>query len=330
MLKELINLKRGGMILIVMGTLLSACAPEVSARPLYATACRPPTVEDNVYRQSPQSFLGAYYSTAFTDMDFNNPDDVQRYEMIQYEAIKLLATQTERWSDSIDIPLGNKYIRITITYLCPELVHTIILNHYLFRKEGGFINAGFNAEIISQMEDIASRNEHIFSVTLTASEYEQDIFNNDPLIIQLPLQSLVLTNSSNIRVIPQHDDHNLEERIDLTLTSAHGYISYPMAITANEKCEWLLNKANNTHVVISIPYIEINGTRYLTKPWLLEYVPLIHVTPNPNPGENGFQVDRNIDHYRPDKEPPLPSAAENAEYWEKLGRFIWYQTTLDP
>ena len=56
-----------------------------------------------------------HYKAAFTGMDFNNPDYVQRYETAQYEAIKLLTIQTERWSDFVDIPLENKYARITIT-----------------------------------------------------------------------------------------------------------------------------------------------------------------------------------------------------------------------
>ena len=264
-------------------------------------------------------------------MDFNNPENVQRYETIQYEAIKLLATQTERWSDFIDIHLENKLVRITITYISPELVQTIILNHYLFGRISNFLNGGFNTEILSRMERIASRNEHIFFVTLTASQYEEAASNNNPLIIRLPLQSLVMTNSANVRVIPQHDDHNLEERIDLTHSPAYGYIAYPMAVkiveNENETCEFLLDKATNTHLTLSITNIEVNSTQHETGPWMFEYAPLLELAYQSN---TGLQVERTPDHFRPNKELPRPIASVNAEYWEELARFIWYETTLDP
>ena len=334
MFKELSDLKLGGKLLIIMGMLLSACAPEVAARPLYATPCHPLTDEENVYRQPPQSVLSAYYSNAFTNMDFNNPSDVQRYESVQYEALKLLITQTERWSNSIDIHLESKNIRITITYVSPELVQTIILNHYLFRRMGGFLDGRFDTEILSKMNNLASRNEHIFFVTLTASRYEEATSFNNPVIVQLPLQSLVVTNSENVKVVPQHDDHNLEERIDLTHGPAYGYISYPMAVTKvlidHETCEFLLNKATDTHLTLSMPYIEVNGTRYETGSWMLEYIPLLIIALNSNLSNNSLQVEKNPAHFVPDTEPPAWPASENGEYWEKLARFIWYETTLDP
>ena len=112
MRKQLAKSKIGGMVLIAVGLMFSACAPAaVTARSLYASPCHPPTIEGNAYRQKIQSILGAYYQSAFS-----NQNDVQLYESIQHEAMKLLATQTERWSDSIDIPLGTKNVRITVTY----------------------------------------------------------------------------------------------------------------------------------------------------------------------------------------------------------------------
>lgn len=333
MLKESTNLKLGGMILIMMGMLLYACAPEVSARPLYAQPCTPPTLEDNIYRQTPPPILGSYYSTAFTNIDFSNPADVQRYETVQYEAFKLLVTLTERWSDSIDIHLGTKQVRITITYISPDLVQTIILNHYLLRKTNGFLNGGFDTEILSKMDSIASRNEHIFLITLTASQFEQDSHIN-PVFIRLPLHALVMTNSANVQVIRQHDDHNLEERIDLTNSPTYGYISFPLAVTRKvneiDICEFLLDKTTNTHLTLSIPYIEINGTQHTTRAWMFEYAPLLKIASNSYSSDNSLQVERDPRYFLPNKEPPVWMTSENAKYWENLARFIWYETTLDP
>jgi len=162
-----------------------------------------------------------------------------------------------------------------------------------------------------------------------ASKYEEPTSNSDSVIVQLPLQSLVLTNSSKIQVNPQHNDHHLVERIDLTHNPTHGYFSYPMAVNVNETCEFLLDKANNTKLTLSIPYIDINGTRYETRPWILDYAPLINIAPDPNLMEK-LPVDRTPEHFCPIKEPPTAITTINAEYWEYLARFIWHETTLDP
>ena len=100
MRERLKKLTLGRATLIVLGLLISACGstPEAGAHSLYATPCHPPTVEGNVYRQAVQPILSSYYQNAFS-----NPNDHQFYQSMQHEAIKLLATQTERWSDSIDI-----------------------------------------------------------------------------------------------------------------------------------------------------------------------------------------------------------------------------------
>jgi hypothetical protein len=325
MLRQLTNIKLGGMILIVFAIMLSACAPAtVAASSMNATPCSPPTLEGNAYRQSVQPILGGYYRNAFS-----NPNDFQNIETIQYEAMKLLATQIERWSDSIDFSFGTKYIRATVTYLSPELIQTIILNHYLFRKNGTFLS-NFEAQVLSKMETIANRNEHLFFVTLIASNYEQGTSYGEQVIIQLPLQSLVLTNSSNVQVDPLHDDHALEDRIDLTFAPAHGYFSFPMAITVNGNCEFLLDKTNNAHLVLSIPHITINGTNYQTRPWMLDYAPSLALALDSNPMEDRLQLDRTPEHFSPDKDLPVPITPVDSEYWEKLARFIWHEMTLDP
>lgn len=322
MIKQLSNSKTGGVFLIVLAIMLNACASAAGARAVYATACHPPTVEGNVYRQPLQPILGNYYQNAFS-LQSN-----LTYQ--QYEAIKLLASQTERWSDSIDISLESKFVRITITYLSPELIQTIIVNHYLFRGIGNFSNGSLENEVASRMERIANRNEHIFLATLTASTYEQNTSYSDPVVIQLPLRSLALTNSSNVQVVPQHDDHNLEERIDLTQGPAHGSFSYPMAVMVNENCEFLLDDTTNMHLVLSIPFIDVNGTHYETRPWVLEYTSMLNIALDPNPIENRLPVDQSPEHFMPIKEPPTSITPVTPEYWETMARFIWHEVTQDP
>lgn len=320
------RVKLVGIAVIVVGLLLNACVttPPVVARSLYADPCHPPTLEGNVYRQEVQSVLGGYYRNAF-----NNLENTQTYEAMQHEAIKLLATQTERWSDAIDFSIGTKQVRVTVTYVSPKLIQTIILNHYLFRKNGAYL-ANFEEQVLSAMETIANRNEHIFLVTLTASYYEQGTSYSEPVIIQLPLQSLALTNSSNIQVNPLHDDHSLEDRIDLSRTPTHGYFTFPMAVLVNGNCEFLLDDTNNAHLVLSLPHITINGTNYPTEPWIFDYSPPLGISLDPNPSEDRLQVEKELEHFSPYKEPPVSITPIDEEYWETLGRFIWHEMILDP
>lgn len=78
------------------------------------------------------------------------------------------------------------------------------------------------------------------------------------------------------------------------------------------------------------PIIEINGTRYQTRPWMLDYASLLNIALDPNPGENRLQVDRTIEHFCPNKELPVSITPVNPEYWEELARFIWHEITQDP
>ena len=103
-----------------------------------------------------------------------------------------------------------------------------------------------------------------------------------------------------------------------------------MAVTINENCEILLNKTNNNHIVLSIPNIEVNNTRYETRPWTFNYVPLLNIAPKSNPDDSLLQVVKSIDHFRPLNDPPLSINPENDGYWEQLARFIWHEVSLDP
>jgi hypothetical protein len=325
---EYLTKKKSGIILIVFAIMASACAPDASARAMYAEPCQTSTNEGIVYRQEPQSIVVTLYQNAFI-----NPTALSYEENLtnqKYDAIQLLSTQTERWSDSIDILLESKLVRLTITYLSPELIHSIILNHYLFRNIGNFANADFKAHLINQMDGIAKRNEHIFFFTLTASQYETYTSDSAPVIVELPFQSMVLTNSSGIQVTPQHKDHQLESRIDITHGPEHGYFSYPIAVQINDHCESLLDKSYNAHFTLNITYIGINGTNYDVSPWVLDYAPLLDLAQNPNIKENMLQIGRTPEHFRPNENPPFSIMPVDAEYWETLARFIWHETTLDP
>jgi hypothetical protein len=103
-----------------------------------------------------------------------------------------------------------------------------------------------------------------------------------------------------------------------------------MAISVNGNCEFLLDETNNARLVLSIPHISVNGTNYTTRPWTIDYAPPLGIALDPNPVEDRLLLERTPEHFCPDKEPPASITPVDAEYWEKLARFIWHEMTLDP
>ena len=63
---------------------------------------------------------------------------------------------------------------------------------------------------------------------------------------------------------------------------------------------------------------------------MIDYVPPLALSLDSNPPEDRLQIERTQEHFCPDKVPPASITPMDAEYWEKLARFIWHEMTLDP
>ena len=183
-----------------------------------------------------------------------------------------------------------------------------------------------------KFEKLAGRNEMIFFVLLSASFDASQLDDSQQLVIYIPLQLMKLTNASDFSVSRTHDDHILNESIQVTREAISGYIAFPLSVLQNDQCIWIMDAPYNTTINLDIPYVEINGQQFGRQYWSIPYSSLmIPGTGNIMPAtlEPGFDATRLV----PLKTPPAPewdgSITNQQNYWRDTGRYLWHRIMLE-
>ena len=138
---------------------------------------------------------------------------------------------------------------------------------------------------------------------------------------------MTLNNAENLIVLHSHDDHNLEQLIDTSAEPVFGYLAYPFAMLSGGQCKWVLDPKYNTNIVISVPFIEVDGVSNANQySWTIPYVSLISSPIPSNPPApflpNGFDATLMSPLAVPPKE------INQIDYWQNFARYIWNQLTL--
>ena len=295
---------------------LNACSAVETASPS-PVACPP---EQNAYITPINQNLINIYENAVTSV--GNTTD---YNNIRQQAFNELVNHVYYLSDSVDIETEEKTFRITITHINPELVHIIVVNHYLFKKYTNF-SGRISEQMNNHLSGIIERNEHVFFITFTASSY----VNGKPSTVSFPLRKLKLTNTDNTITIPEHDDHNLEVSIVLENGPDYGFAYFPMAVIQNGNCQAVLDKNRDTRIVLSIPNININDTDMGAQSWEYKYAPLIDMRNVSGEHQNLFSLTLPADQLAPRMSALTASDVKSPIFWADLARIIWLETTLDP
>lgn len=272
----------------------------------------------NSYADPIASYLIGNYENGIASI--GNPGEFDR---IRQDVFRELVNRLYDWIDSVVIDTGQRKIDITITYIRPELAHLIVINHYLFERNNNF-TGNLNEQVKSQLSGIIARNEHIFFIAFIASP------SINRVTINFPLSELELTNTSNLTVGREHDDHNLEKPIFLQNELEYGFIYIPMAVLKDGICQTVIDKDRDTSILISVPSITIDGTNYGQQSWKYKYSPLIDmssVSPNSN---NKFSLAQPVDQISPSMGSLSRDSKEDQNFWISLARIIWLETTLDP
>ena len=302
---------------MLLGIFLSACGSVAIATPVPGTTpCAP---ENNAYVIPISQNLIDLYENGVKSIG-----DPTAYNNIRQQAFNGLVNLVYYLSDSVDIQSGEKTIRITVTYISPELVHTIIVNHYLYKRYTNF-SGKLNEQVLIHMSRIIGRNEYVFFMTFMASSYT----NNTTSIIKFPLKQLDLTNTNNANIIPAHDDHILENPITLINGPEYGFFYFPMASIQNGTCQAVLDKNYDTRIVLSVPSIVINDTDVGSRTWEYKYAPLIDMTNVSGLHQNRFSLALPVDQFAPKTSKLTASNLESPDFWVGLARMIWSETTLD-
>ena len=301
--------------LILFSILLSACGDVAAAAPTRFEPCTP---EKNSYTNPIASYFVDRYEKGIASI--GNPGE---FDIIRQDVFRELVNRVYDWTDSVVIDTGQGKIDVTITYVRPELAQLIVINHYLFERNNNF-TGNLNEQVKSQLSGLIARNEHIFFIAFIAPP------SNNRVTINFPLSELELTNTSNLTVGREHDDHNLEKPIFLQNELEYGFIYIPMAVLKNGICQTVIDKDRDTSILISVPSITIDGTNYGQQSWKYKYSPLIDmssISPNSN---NKFQFDQPVDQISPAMGSLSPDNTDNQDFWIMLTRIIWSETTLDP
>jgi hypothetical protein len=297
--------------LILLSTLISACG-EVAAAPI--TRFEPCLPGNNSYEDAIDSYLVSIYENGVASMS-----DAGTFNSYKQQAFTELVNRVYAWTDSVVINAGEKNIEITITYISPDLAQIIVINDYLYQKNNNFTGR-LDEQVKSQIAGIIARNEHIFFMTFIGSP------SNNSVRIDFPLSELELTNTSNLTVRREHDDHNLERPILLKNELEYGFFNFPMAVIKDGSCQTVLEKARDTSIVIGAPRMMINGTDFGPQSWKYKYGPLIDMTSISNNHQNRFPLIQPVDQITPTMGSLSPGIKEDQNFWISLARIIWLET----
>ncbi len=246
--------------------------------------------------------------------------------MLSLEAAQLLAFDylqkiVKRWSAYSDIIITDGIgARITVTYLSPDLIQYAVLNHILYHNHA--VN-DFKQEVQRELAQLGQRNEMIFFMLIEAMPNTNQLDNNHQIIIDIPIQQMALTNSSNLSVYPTHGDHVLDETILVTNNPVSGYLAYPFSVIQNEQCIWVMDELYNNTVTLDVPFLTVNGEQLGRQFWSIPYEPLVKLTTvdsTPESMPTTSPYDSIIT--------PI-SVINEQDYWQKISRYIWHHIILE-
>ena len=140
-----------GFLVLIITTGLFGCAPTTIETTVPLPICTPDSPLVNVYRAAPQPWVNAIYNYAFplipTPVPPNPPVQFDEQSILdaRYTAFQQLIKETTRWSTSQMIALNDlSEVRMTLTYLSPELLQAVVLNQVLKDRS---ITYGFQDEL---------------------------------------------------------------------------------------------------------------------------------------------------------------------------------------
>lgn len=311
------NRKRKLLIwLMLLSTLISACGDAVAAAP--APRLEPCVLEQNPYTNPVETYLANIYRAAVTSMNDNGAYNINRHL-----AFTQLVNLVRDWTDSVVVNNGDRNIEVAITYVSPQVARAVVINHYLYMKNNDY-TANLDAQVRSNLEGIIDRNEHVFFVTFITTP------SSNGVTIDFPLSELELTNTSNMSVNREHDDHNLEKTITLQNEPEYGFFYFPMAVIKDGSCQPVFDETRDTSVVISASRIMINGVTSGPQSWKFKYAPLIDMRLMSDGSSNGLTINHPVDQITPTMSPLFPGNKNDPNYWISMARMIWMETTLDP
>ncbi len=324
--------------LILLITATTGCqTSSTTPLPSVVTPCPPEAALDDTYAppSAPLTNPIFQYAAPTPDPNLVIEENQRRQDRAileaRYAALELLKYETARWTKSIAVPLdAANNAQILVTFLSRDLLLAVLQNNILAHTPK---NIDFYGAINSNLAQIAKRKESIFLVTVIVTNP-----NSGAHLLDLDIPRMVLRNSDDRTIPPEHDDHNLDQVINLSQGPAFGFLYYPLAIQVEGVCKQVLDRESNTKINIETPALSVDSVSYGPFIWTIPYSPLVDtgnsfytpaypVTPTIIPQSPITQVEIDSSIFSPLNLPPVDMTSEF--FWRDFGRFVWGQVTLE-
>ncbi len=237
------------------------------------------------------------------------------------EALKLLAYETERWSNIqyIDFEPQPK-MRVIITFLSPGLIRAIVLNHLLSN-----LSIGSVADLESMTQDslaiLDKREEFAFLILIQPQQSPESVaFSIAPADIQLHT-----TDGAQIKTT--HSDDYLNEMQDTSKDKA-GLFFYPAKVMRNGECDQLLRPGMETSLMFKIDNATFGANQNIKIKWVLQF-PLLYNLIQPMLRLDFGNQQPGLDGYISPFPAPTPAGYNELDdriAWGDLAQFIWRRT----
>ena len=307
----------------ILGIFLAACGPTPAFASGNLQPCTSTTPEANVYRVQTHPQVTSIYSRRVQNQGNSDPAILQS---LKNEAFTLLVDRVKRWTSSTDIPIDNaNVIRITLTYISPELAQLIILNHQLYTNV--LSEPDFENMLHTRMNVVAEREELIFLMTITYSQYNNQLATeNNRITLTIPMDELTLANAENLHVAVYHIDPPLRQEIVVSHGPSAGYVAFPIGVGTSENCNQVMDRRHNTVLNVSVSGIKVNGNDYASQlSWSAKYHPLIEMNDGiiPPAFSSAAPTGIPINHQPPAPVRNVPVEQVDPSYWEQMATHVW-------
>jgi hypothetical protein len=242
------------------------------------------------------------------------------------QALSLLTSRIERWSDYEDIVLDEKATyRIIVTLVAPDVHRAAFIMEAVHRgRSRDEIVAGINQVAEDKLN--ADQLRFLVTVTLKYSDPANLMAATDKIIID-PAE-LVMLDHHGKEISYATIEGPFQTSFDVVDGPFAAYITYPL-YRDGSWCEAHVNILADTSVTLKLKYFKIGEKEFKDISWNINLSPLVNValpalTPNPT-----TQAGAAVPYYlEPKTIPPTPNPGETNtlnldNYWIDLSKFIW-------
>lgn len=324
---------------VVVLALLLSCAP-ITVIPTPTEPPGPPdgkpctdkdSEDPNIYQAIEIESLANIYQNALLDGSSPLMFDQNKLSGAKTDAYRRLATSVRNWTTAADIPVkvggtNSYFIRVTLTFISPELIELVLLNQTL-GETPPISRETFVERVNAKIAQFGDRQEITFLLTFTSTYRNSYLADPNVLRINANVGEIMLLDADSKEISKKHSEPALGQDGYLSRESLSGYIGYPMFAYRNKKCIETLDSEYTASITVKIGKLSINGSEIEPIILSIRHRPLLDLEntrlPEPIPiPNNNLRRELTIKDAPPD--PVGLAKNEDALYWQDMASYIWW------